>query len=81
VVNDVPVMAVTFEYKVGDRTYRTTVKTLRREALEDDREEPMLYDPRDPSRAAIRGASRIRDRVTLTAEDRCVVPGTSSPRC
>ncbi len=49
--NDVPVMALTFEYRAGGRTYQTTVKTLTPAALEDDEREAMLYDPQDPTRA------------------------------
>lgn len=66
VVNDVLMMAVKFEYTVGGRTYRTTVKTLRREALEDDREEQLLHDPRDPSRAAL--LDDLPGSVRLTAD-------------
>lgn len=50
-VDDVPIMALTFEYEVGGRQYFTTVKTLTPRPLEDDAREAMLYDPRSPSRA------------------------------
>ena len=50
-VNKRPVMALTFRFDVGGRTHGATVKTLNTAPLEDDAEEPMLYDPYDPSRA------------------------------
>jgi hypothetical protein len=50
-VNDVPVMALTFEYEVDGRRHTATVKTLTPALLEDDEREPMLYDPHEPWRA------------------------------
>ena len=50
-VNDVPVMALTFDYEVGGKTYSATMKTLTPAALEDDEREAMLYDPAAPARA------------------------------
>jgi len=50
-VDNMSIMALTFEYQVGGRPYRTTVKTLETSMLEDDAQEPMIYDPQDPSRA------------------------------
>lgn len=62
-VNDDPVMALTFEYLVDRRPYQVTVKTLHPALLEDDAQEPMLYDPRRPARATtldhLPGAPRI----------------------
>lgn len=50
-INDVPVMALTFEYEVDGRRHTATVKTLTPALLEDDEREPMLYDPHAPWRA------------------------------
>jgi hypothetical protein len=50
-VNDEPVMALTFEYEVEGRTYHATMKTLQPALLEDDKHEPMLYDPAEPEHA------------------------------
>lgn len=50
-VNDVPVMALTFEYEVGGTKHRAVVKTLETSKLEDEPLEPMLYDPVAPERA------------------------------
>jgi hypothetical protein len=50
-VNEVPVMALTFEYEVDGKTHAATVETLRPGLLEDDEREAMLYDLRSPSRA------------------------------
>jgi hypothetical protein len=62
-VNEQPVMALTFEYEAGGRTYTAKVKALDPSRLEDDPREPMLYDPRAPSRATtldhLPGAPRI----------------------
>lgn len=51
-VNNSPVMALTFQYHVGGDRYTATVKTLVTHALEDDPQEPMLYDPHAPANAA-----------------------------
>lgn len=47
-VNDVPVMALTFEYEVDGARHTATVKTLEPGPLEDDVYEAMLDDPRAP---------------------------------
>jgi hypothetical protein len=50
-VNERPVMALTFEYEVDGKAYRSVSRTTDPTLLEDDALEPMLYDPRRPSRA------------------------------
>jgi hypothetical protein len=75
-VNDVPIMALTFEYEVGGRTYFATVKTLTPGPLEDEAREAMLYDPRSPRRATtldhLPGAPKIGAGGELEAR-----PGTA----
>lgn len=65
-VNDVPVMALTFEYLVDRRPYQVTVKTLSPSLLEDDAQEPMLYDPHQPSRATT--LDHLPGAPTITAD-------------
>lgn len=67
-VNDQPVMALTFEYQVDGRTYRAVIKTLTPDVLEDDDEEPMLYDPFAPSRATTLDHLPGSPRVTPDGE-------------
>lgn len=50
-VNDVPIMALTFEYDVDGTRHTATVKTLDSRPLEDDEREAMLYDPHAPAHA------------------------------
>jgi hypothetical protein len=70
-LNDDPVYELTFEYEVGGTRYQAAVKTLSPAPLEDDAEEPMLYDPQDPSIATpldhLPGEPRIASDGTLLA--------------
>jgi|GEM_PF-6456975 len=50
-INDEPVIAYTFEYQAEDVTYQITEKTHLYQRLEDDDEEPILFDPRSPQDA------------------------------
>lgn len=50
-INDEPVIAYTFEYKTDGVIYNITEKTHLYSRLEDDDEEPILYDPRNPQDA------------------------------
>jgi hypothetical protein len=64
-VNDRTEYAMTFEFAAeGAGRYRVEARTHRPELLEDDAEEPLLYDPRDPSYATLLdhlpGTPRIR---------------------
>ena len=53
-INDTPVMAMTVEFKTVDgRTARCVAKTHDTRALRDDAEEPLVYDPEDPSVAVL----------------------------
>jgi hypothetical protein len=65
------IFELTFEYEVGGIQHRTAVKTLSPAPLEDDAEEPMLYDPQDPSIATpldhLPGEPRIASDGTLLA--------------
>jgi hypothetical protein len=65
-LNDVPVMALTFEYLVDRRPYQMTVKILSPSLLEDDAQEPMLHDPHKPSRATT--LDQLPGAPTITAE-------------
>jgi hypothetical protein len=76
-VEDVPVMALTFEYEVDGRQYFATVKTLTPRPLQDDEHEAMLYDPRSPSRATpldhLPGSPRVTAGGELEARPGTVV--------
>lgn len=53
-INDIPVMAMTFEFKTVDgRAARCVAKTHLTHDLKDDAEEPLVYDPEDPSVAVL----------------------------
>ncbi len=53
-VNSRPVYKLTFEFKASDgRTYEVTSRTHKPEALEDDAQERLLYDPFSPSYAVL----------------------------
>lgn len=53
-INDTPVMAMTFEFKTVDgRSARCVAKTHLTHDLKDDAEEPLVYDPEDPSVAVL----------------------------
>lgn len=53
-INRIPVMAMTFEFKTLDGlSARCTAKTHLTRDLEDDAEEPLVYDPLDPSVAVL----------------------------
>ena len=53
-INDTPVMAMTFEFKTVDgRTARCVAKTHETRPLRDEAEEPLVYDPEDPSVAVL----------------------------
>jgi hypothetical protein len=70
-LDDDPIYELTFEYEVGGIQHRAAVKTLSPALLEDDAEEPMLYDPQDPSIATpldhLPGEPRIASDGTLLA--------------
>ncbi|TPW19896.1 MAG: hypothetical protein FD126_2226 [Elusimicrobia bacterium] len=64
-INDTPVMAMTFEFKTVDgRTARCMAKTHETRELQDDAEEPLVYDPEDPSRAVLLDELPGRPRIT-----------------
>lgn len=55
-INDEPVIALTFEFTTEDgATARVVERTHRPQLLEDDAEEPLLYDAGWPERAALLG--------------------------
>jgi hypothetical protein len=69
-INDEPVIALTFEFTTEDgATARVVERTHRPQLLEDDEEEPLLYDPQWPERAALLdhlpGAPRVDGRGRL----------------
>lgn len=54
--NELPVFELTFRYVVkSGESYETVVKNTDTSDLTDDREEPVLYDPRAPYRARLLG--------------------------
>lgn len=64
-INDTPVMAMTFEFKTVDgRTARCVAKTHETRELRDDSEEPLVYDPEDPSVAVLLDELPGRPRIT-----------------
>jgi hypothetical protein len=67
-INNQPVMALTFEYEAGGRTYRAEVRTLTPSLLEDDAEEAMVYDPYHPARATTLDHLPGAPRVTADGE-------------
>lgn len=73
-INDVPVMALTFEFKTVDgRTARCVAKTHLTQDLENDDGEALVYDPKDASIAVLLddlpGKPRINDAsVVRTSE-------------
>jgi hypothetical protein len=69
-INDEPVIALTFEFTTEDGLRsRVVERTHRPQLLEDDEEEPLLYDARWPERAALLdhlpGAPRVDSRGRL----------------
>lgn len=50
-INEVPVMKLVFEFDVDGRAYQAEGKTHDTALLEDEDEEPVLYDPRQPNNA------------------------------
>jgi hypothetical protein len=62
-INDKPVMALTFEFEVDGRKYRTTARTATPDALTDEETEQLVYAPSNPRRATmidhLPGAPRI----------------------
>ena len=53
-INDIPVVAFTFEFKTVDgRTARCVAKTHLTQDLEGPEGEPLVYDPKDPSVAVL----------------------------
>ncbi len=80
-INDEPVIALTFEFTTEDGLKaRVVERTHRPQPLEDDEEEPLLYDPRWPERAALLdhlpGAPRVdtRGRLHVTLGPRTFLP-------
>jgi hypothetical protein len=80
-INDEPVIALTFEFTTEDgATARVVERTHRPQLLEDDAEEPLLYDPQWPERAALLdhlpGAPRVdsRGRLHVKLGPRTVLP-------
>jgi len=64
-INDTPVMAMTFEFNTVDgRTARCAAKTHETRELRDDAEEPLVYDPEDPSVAVLLDELPGRPRIT-----------------
>jgi len=65
----IQVRTLTFEYDVGGKTYSVTVKRDETIPLEGDDGEPLLYDPRTPSRACtldvFPGSLKVTDRGEL----------------
>jgi hypothetical protein len=76
-VNNVPIMALTFEYHVDGTRYTATVKTLTTARLEDDERESMLYDSRAPAHATtldhLPGSPRITPSGNLEAQPGIVI--------
>ncbi len=71
-VNKKPVYKLTFEFKTPEgMTYETMVKTHETGKLEDEAEEPLLYDPMRPSYAVmlddLPGNPRINDNGNIQA--------------
>lgn len=65
-INDTPVIAMTFQFHTVDgRQARCVAKTHLTRDLEDDAEEPLVYDPLDPAQAVLLddlpGKPRIND--------------------
>ena len=53
-VNNAPVWALVFEFAARDgRRYEATARTTNTARLEDEKQEPLLYDPDDPSVAYV----------------------------
>ena len=80
-INDEPVIALTFEFTTEDGARaRVVERTHAAQLLEDDAEEPLLYDPRWPERAALLGhlpgAPRVdsRGRLHVTLGPRTFLP-------
>ena len=48
-----PIYKLTFEFTVAGQTYEATAKTHEIEKLENDNEEPLLYDPFNPANATM----------------------------
>lgn len=67
----------TFEYEVGGKMYSTKVTTKRPVVLQDDVREPMIYDPRSPSRATtldhLPGSPRITAEGDIDARPGIVI--------
>lgn len=73
-INDEPVLALTFEFKTVDgRTARCVAKTHEPHRLKDEAEEPLVYDPEDPSVAVLLddlpGRPRISDDSVVRSRD------------
>ena len=68
-----PIYKLTFEFTVAGQTCEATAKTHEIEKLEDDDEEPLLYDPVNPAYAAmldhLPGAARIDDNGEVRANN------------
>jgi hypothetical protein len=62
-VNERPVYRLVFGFVVDGFTYKVTTKTHQPEFLEDEKKEPLLYDPDDPSRAVMLDGLPGRPRI------------------
>jgi hypothetical protein len=85
-INNRQVMAMTFQFRAHDgATYDVTSKTHRPEALDDQEEELVLYDPDDPTRGValdalpgslqVHQSGEIRPRHPITCLATLIVPG------
>ena len=74
-VNNQRVYKLVFDFKGCDgATYEATAKTHRPEKLEDERDEPLLYDPMYPSRAVMLDALPGSPRIDQTGSMRAGSP-------
>lgn len=68
-VNNAPVWALVFEFAARDgRKYEATARTTNPARLEDERQEPLLYDPDDPETAYLLDEAPARPQVDHTGE-------------
>jgi hypothetical protein len=68
-VNDRPVYELCFEFMARDgQRQEMTVRTSSTQRLEDEGDEPLLYDPADPSRAYLLDEAPARPELELTGE-------------
>lgn len=68
-VNDRTVWELTFEFKTRDgRTAEAKARSSTPDSLEDERHEPLLYDPNDPSYAAMLDELPSRPQINESGE-------------